>query len=96
MADDKKDRIFVGPPSKDGVYPCVRKNKDGVVYSGVVGPPGTVEGKSRVKLSHVQDNEFEIREETRLTEGGPAQVASKAYLSNWGGIFGKKIAVGQA
>lgn len=89
-----KDTMWVGPELANGRRPYVRENAAGETETGTL-VDDLSEADTVVELAHVEGATYEVMKETRLTDSGPSQVASKAYREGWNRTFGKTV-VGQA
>jgi hypothetical protein len=90
----QRDTVWVGPELANGHRPFVRQTSTGKSERGCFVPKD--EAERAVELKHLGGHCFEVTRETRLTAGGPSQVANPAYRDGWSRIFGGKQAVGQA
>jgi hypothetical protein len=101
MAEDqKKDRLHVGPDLGSGhIYVRERANGETSIGLASTDPSRLPTTSSVATIKHVEDNVYEVHDETVCNapgSKGPAKVNSREYRDNWDGIFGKKSAVGQA
>ncbi len=90
-----KDELILGAADHTGARPYVRVTPEGEISTGRLGSDVS-NARGVVELEPLGGCHYKVQKVTRFTESGPAQVASDAYRSNWGQIFGTKAAVGQA
>jgi len=97
---EKTDIVTMGPQiAADGTRICLRQREGSLeelhVLPLVAGRPLTGEGEI-LSLSHRQGSVYDVIDSYEPARSGPAQVATKAYRTNYDRIFGGSAAVGQA
>ena len=89
----------MGPELENGGRAALRVTKDGI-NEGVMFREGEVpenckgEELTKVKTERIAGPIYQVTEEIPISK--PSKVNSRAYIDNWGTIFGKKTVVGDA